>query len=233
MSNLAIIPIRMGSKRLPYKNVRDFFGKPIFVYTIEHAKNSYLFDEIMVSTESDLVDEMCSEYGQYIPFMRPEELAADNIKLVDVCAHVLEEYEERGRRFDNFCMLWATAPMRSAEDIVNSYGMLDVETDAVVAVTDYDLPVFCAMHIDDKNRMKPIFPKYIRLSSPEQPRAVCDNGSMCWVKVKAFKEHKTWLPPELKGYWMPRHHSVDIETIEDWNLTEYLYQHHFLNKKIR
>jgi N-acylneuraminate cytidylyltransferase len=224
MSNLAIIPIRMGSKRLKNKNIKEFFGKPIFLYTLEHASTCGIFDEIFVSTESELVAKMCADHGYDIPFMRPAELAQDTTKLVEVCAHALKEYEKRNQTFKNFCLLWATAPMRTAEDIVHAYKMLDEETDAVVAITNYDLPVFCAMYMDDQYRLDPVFPQYMKLSSGEQPKAFCDNGSMCWVKVRAFLKYHTWLPPRLKGYWMPRHRSVDIETIEDWRLTEYYYQ---------
>ena len=223
--------MRAGSKRLANKNIRDFFGKPIFVYTLEHARKCRLFNEIMVSTESEEVTDLCAEYGLDIPFLRPHELATDTTQLVHVCAHVIEAYEERGRNFDNFCILWATAPMRTAEDIVNAYKMFDEETDAVVAITNYDLPVFCAMYMDDKYRLEPVFPQYMKLSSGEQPRAFCDNGSMCWVRVSAFLQYHTWLPPRLKGYWMPKYCSVDIETIEDWNLAGYYYQ--FYNKRIK
>jgi len=228
--NLAIIPIRSGSKRIANKNIRNFFGKPIFVYTLEDTRKCGLFDEIMVSTESIDVVELCVKHGLEVPFLRPEDLASDNAQLVDVCAHVIEVYEERGCFFDNFCLLWATAPMRTAEDIVNAYNMLDKKAEAVVAITDYDLPVFCAMSINEEHYLKPLFPECQKLPSIKQPRATVDNGSMCWVKVKAFKEHKTWLPPKLKGYWMPRSRSIDLDDQEAWDLLEFYYKKYFLEK---
>lgn len=232
ISNIAIIPIRAGSKRLENKNIREFFGKPIFVHTLEHAKDSGLFDEIMVSTESRKVRELCAEYGLETPFSRPRELAADQAQLVHVVAHVLEEYERQGRSFDNFCLLWATAPMRTGADIQKAYAMLqDDDTEAVVGITDYTLPVFCAMGINGKQRLKPLFPEYQKLPGGKHPRAVCDNASMCWVKTSAFHRHGTWLPPKLKGYWMPRWYSIDIDTIEDWNLAAYYYENYFLKEK--
>lgn len=221
--NLAIIPIRMGSKRLPRKNVRDFFGKPIFLYTLEAARNSGLFSEILVSTESEEVRDICRTNGLDLPFMRPDELANDKAQLVQVIEHVLGEYDKIGLYFDNFCILWATAPLRSNEDIQKGYSMLDVDADAVVGVTDYNLPVFCAQSMDDFGGLCPIFPDMLRLPSAKMPNAVCDNGSFCWVKVDSFKRHNTWLPPKIKGYWMPKNRSVDIDTEEDWKLAEYYY----------
>lgn len=229
MSNLAIIPMRKGSKGLPDKNIRDFFGKPIFAYTLEHAKKSGLFDEIIISTDSQEIADLCREYGGNVPFMRPPEYATDTAQLVGVVKHVLETYEGEGRFFDRFCLLWATAPMRTSEDIKQAYAMLDDDTDAVVGVTDYDLPVFCALHADESSRLSPLFPEYQKLTRKQQPKAVVDNGAFCWVKRKAFQEHGTWLPPTLKGYWMPRHFSIDIDNEEDWDLASYYYQKYIIS----
>lgn len=230
-SNIAIIPIRMGSKRLPRKNVRPFFGKPIFVYTLEYARICGLFDEIIVSTESEEVRDICLEQGLKLPFMRPEELASDTAQLTKVIEHVLEEYERRGQTFDNFCILWATAPMRTDKDILDAYKLLGSDTEAVVGVSNYDLPVFCALRENEEGFMVPLFEEYQKLPSSQQPSVVVDNSTVCWVRVSAFFQHRTWLPPKLKGYWMPRHHSVDIDNEEDWELSEFYYKRYLLKKE--
>lgn len=224
MRNLAIIPVRMGSRRLPEKNIRPFFGKPIFVYSLEQARKADLFDEILVSTESRKVRELCAEHGLDLPFMRPDELATDTTQLVDVIRHVLDAYKDRGQTFDNFCLLWATAPLRTATDIRKAYQLLDPETEAVVGVTEYDLPVFCALEENQAGYLVPVFEEYQKLPARDQPEVSVDNGSLCWVRVSAFDKHGTWLPPRLKGYRMPRDVSVDIDTEEDWQLAEYYYR---------
>lgn len=228
MRNLALIPIRTGSKRLKNKNTREFFGKPIFLHTLEHARESGLFDTITVSTESEKVARMCEEYGFPVPFMRPPELATDKVQLVDVVSFVLGKFSELGNEFDNLCMLWATAPMRTADNIREAYMMFEDDTDAVVGVTEFDLPVFCALQENKKGFMVPLFEKYHKLPRSKQPQAFVDNSSMCWVRVSAFQKHGTWLPPNLKGYWMPRCCSVDIDSEEDWKLAEYYYKRHSL-----
>ena len=156
--------------------------------------------------------------------MRPAELAADTCQLVDVLAHVLEEYEQRGQDFDNICLLWATAPMRTAHDIRGAYELLDEDTEAVVAVTDFDLPVFCALSENENGFLTPLFPDYQKLPSDGQPRVIVDSSSMCWTRVSAFREQGTWMPLKLKGYWMQRRVSVDIETEQDWELAEFYYR---------
>lgn len=230
MKRLAIIPVRMGSKRLPKKNIREFFGKPLFLYSIDNARESGLFDEIHVSTESDLVISLSEQHGLHVPFKRAGHLASDTAQLQQVCEYVLEEYEKKGRLFDSFCILWATAPLRKPQDIVEAYKLLTPEVEAVVSVTDYDLPVFCAQRIEENGDLDPVFPEMLRLPGNKMPRVVCDNGNLCWVKKEAFWEHRTWLPPKTKGYWIPKHRSVDIDNEDDWMLAEYCYKRYILGE---
>ena len=77
MKNLAIIPARGGSKRIPRKNIRDFLGKPMIAYSIETALESGLFDEVMVSTDDGEIAEVAKKYGAKVPFMRSKEMADD------------------------------------------------------------------------------------------------------------------------------------------------------------
>ena len=84
MSNLAVIPARGGSKRIPRKNIRDFLGKPIIAYSIEVALESGLFDEVMVSTDDKEIAEVAKEYGATVPFHRSAETADDYATLADV-----------------------------------------------------------------------------------------------------------------------------------------------------
>lgn len=230
MSNLAIIPIRQGSRRLPGKNIRDFFGKPLVAYTLEYARKSGCFDEIMVSTDAPEIADICRAHGAAVPFLRPAELATDTAQLVDVVRHVLKNYAGRGVLFDNFCLLWATAPMRTADDIRQAYAMFDTQTEAVVGVTSYEISVFSGFQMDAEHGLVPLFPATLRLPSSKQPPVCAVNSSLCWVRVRAFEQHNTWLPPRLKGYLMPRRFSVDIDTQDDWDLAEYYYRKYFLSR---
>ena len=219
----------MGSKRIKGKNIKKFFGKPIFLYTVEHAKNCGLFDEIHISTESEELVKLCEQIDLKPEFLRPEHLATETTTLQEVFEFVLEEYSRRGKKFEEFCILWATAPMRTAQDILNSYKLLTEDFEGVVGVTDYNLPFFCAQKMDENKILDPLYPDILRNETPsnQMPYVVCDCGSLCWVKTDAFLKHKTWLPPKIKGYHLPRSRSVDIDTKEDWELAEYLFKKHF------
>lgn len=232
MSNLAIVPARLGSKRLPRKNIRPFFGKPILVYSVEQARRSGLFDDIIVSTESEEIREICEGHGIEIPFMRPTDLATDSAQLVDVVRHVLDTCQASGKSYDNFCILWATAPLRTATHICEAYALLSDRVEAVIGTTTYKRSVFSAMVIEEDGWLSPLFPDRLRSRRVEQPDVVVDNGSLCWVRTSAFREHGTWLPPKIKGYEMPRHCSQDIDDVQDWEAAEYFYQRYVLGRTV-
>jgi CMP-N-acetylneuraminic acid synthetase len=223
--NIAIIPVRTGSKRLANKNTLDFYGKPMFIHTVQAAVKSKMFDEIHVSTESLDVVEICKKYNLQVKFLRPKKLASDNASLESVCSFVLDKFEkEYGIAFDNFCLLWATAPLRGSQDIISSYGLLTDEFDAVVAVTDYDLPVFCAQEVGEDGFLVPKFPDMFWLPSQKMPKVYCDNGALCWVRVRAFVSEGVWMPKRTKPYFMNKNRSVDIDTKEDMDLAKLYFR---------
>ena len=100
MRAVAIITARGGSKRIPKKNIKEFFGKPIIAYSIEAALKSEMFDKVMVSTDSQEIAEISRKYGAEVPFMRSEKTSNDFAGTSDVILEVLEEYEKKGQFFD-------------------------------------------------------------------------------------------------------------------------------------
>ena len=110
MNRLAIITARGGSRRIPKKNIKDFCGKPIIAYSIEAAIESGLFDEVMVSTDSEEIAKIAQKYGAAVPFMRNEKTSDDYATTADVLLEVIENYRNLGRTFDYFCCIYPTAP---------------------------------------------------------------------------------------------------------------------------
>ena len=94
-SIIAIITARGGSKRIPRKNIKQFCGKPIIAYSIEAAKRSGIFDEIMVSTDDEEIAEVARVYGAEVPFMRSDKTSDDFATTRDVLMEVIEEYRKR------------------------------------------------------------------------------------------------------------------------------------------
>ena len=102
MSKVCIITARGGSKRIPKKNIKDFLGKPIIAYSIEAAFGSGVFDEVMVSTDSDEIAEVAKKYGAKVPFLRSDSNSNDFATTRDVLKEVIESYRAEGKEFDMF-----------------------------------------------------------------------------------------------------------------------------------
>ena len=130
MKNIAIIPARGGSKRIPRKNIKPFMGKPIITYSIEAALQSGLFEEVMVSTDDEEIAGIACKYGAKVPFMRSAEMSNDYAGTDDVILEVLRKYKEQGREFETVCCIYSTAPFVTPETV--SYTHLTLPTNSRV-----------------------------------------------------------------------------------------------------
>ena len=116
--NVAIIPARGGSKRIPRKNIKSFLGKPIIAYSIIEALKCGLFDEVVVSTDDEEIANIAIKYGAKVPFFRSVDTANDYAPLVAVVEEVVIELEKMNYQIENICCILPTAPLISADDIV-------------------------------------------------------------------------------------------------------------------
>ena len=139
MKNLAIITARGGSKRIPKKNIKEFCGKPIIAYSIKAALSAGIYDEVMVSTDSEEIAEIAKAHGAAVPFMRSEAASNDFATTADVIAEVLEEYNKLGKHFDSFTCVYQTAPFVTVEKLANAMRLLD-GADAVISVVKFSYP---------------------------------------------------------------------------------------------
>lgn len=115
---IAIVPARQGSKGLAKKNVIDFLGKPLLVWSIEVARKSKYVDRLIVSTDSTDIAIVGEKNGAEIPFIRPSYLSEDNSTSIDVVYHAIEFMrEELGENFDLVVLLEPTSPLRTSEDL--------------------------------------------------------------------------------------------------------------------
>lgn len=217
---LAVIPARGGSKRLPRKNIIDFKGRPIIAYTIEAALNSGLFNRVVVSTEDVEIADVAHGFGAEID-ERPDTLAGDHVRVVEVCLDLLEREERAGKTYDLMCCLYATAPLRQSKDIAAVAELIGPGCHFAMAVTEYDYPPLQALRKAADGRLTPMWPEWIEVRSQDTPKLVVDNGSTYAVSVDVFRREKRFYGPGLRGHLMPRNRSVDIDTKEDLVLAEH------------
>lgn len=220
MNRLAIIPARGGSKRFPRKNIAMFNELPIIAHTIQAAIASGQFSDVVVSSDDPEILHLAERYGA-TTHRRPAELATDSARVKDVCFHYLQSRIESGYHFDVLCVLYATAPLRNAEDIRGVVSLIGEGCDSALAVTGFDLPVHQALILGEDNKAEPAFPQLIEKRESEVPRFVVDNGSTYAVDVASFLTHRTFVTPQLKVYEMPRERSVDLDYPEDFELLKF------------
>jgi N-acylneuraminate cytidylyltransferase len=220
---ICVVPARGGSKRLPRKNVLLFHGKPMLAHSIAAAQASGCFERIVVSSEDDEVLTIADGFAVGI-HRRDEALASDQARVVDVMLDVLDSEAAAGRDYDVLCCLYPTAPLRSAADVEAVVALVvPGKSDFALAVTDYDLPPHQALRLDSNQGLEPMFPDLVELRDEEVGKLVVDNGSTYAVSTPAFRAHKSFYGPGLKGHIMPRARSVDINLPDDLDLADYYF----------
>ncbi len=221
MKNICIIPARGSSRRIPYKNIKDFHGKPIIAYTIEAALASRVFDVVMVSTESEEVAEVVRSFGALVPWMRPPELAEDATPMYEVIRHTLAEYGKREQFFENACMAYATAPMVTPQDFQESVKLL-IGYSAVIAVARDEYHHQRAMVIEN-GRLRRIYPVDHDRDSSTMYDTYHHAEMLWWVNCNQLMVTGTLHPANTAAYVVPAWRACNIDTPEDWGSAEKKY----------
>ena len=217
MRRVAIIPARGGSKRLPRKNILDLKGKPMIAWTIEAAINADIFERVVVSTEDQEIADIARSYGAEID-ERASELASDQARVVDVCFDFLEREEQQNRTYDLMCCLYATAPLRQAEDIRKTASLVKPgDCDIALAASPYDMPPHQALKVVG-DKVEPMWPDLVNKREADVGELIVDNGSTYAVNVEIFKKQKSFYGDNMKVHIMPRERSQDIDEEVDLDL---------------
>ncbi|WLB57012.1 pseudaminic acid cytidylyltransferase [Bradyrhizobium sp. 521_C7_N1_3] len=222
---IAVIPARGGSKRIPRKNIRPFCGKPIIAYSIEAARASGLFDEIIVSTDDAEIAEVARQFGATAPFVRPKEISDDHTGTAAVVKHAATWFIERGDDITHVCCIYATAPLIEARFLREAHDAL-TNSDAAFAfsVTSYAFPIQRALRMTPAGRVDPFHPEHRLTRSQDLAPAYHDAGQFYWGTAAAFLEDVPIFSERSVGVVLPRHLVQDIDTVEDWEQAEYMFR---------
>lgn len=220
---LAIIPARSNSKRLPRKNILDLEGKPLIAWTIEAALQSKYFDRVIVSTNNNEIASISKKYGADVPFMRPDRLATDEAKSVDVVLELLDRLKDDNECYDYIALLQPTSPLRGKKDINESVELLkDRNCEAVISVCKMEhSPQWCNV-LPDNNEMTNFLDNgIINKNSQDLNQFYRLNGAIYLCKTSRLKKEKTFfLSSKCFAHKMKDENSIDIDTMNDLNLAK-------------
>ncbi|MDC0198389.1 pseudaminic acid cytidylyltransferase [Candidatus Thioglobus sp.] len=223
--NICVIPARSGSRRIPRKNIKEFNGKPIIVYSIEAALKSNCFSQIIVSTDDDEISEVAKKYGAHVPFVRPDELSNDYVGTIPVIKHTIEWMEKNDNHIENVCCLYATAPFIKSKIISKAYQQLkNSSADYCFSVTSFAFPIQRAIRIVHGDKVEMFNPEHFDTRSQDLEESYHDAGQFYWGKAQAFKAELPLFSEVATPYVLPRYLVQDIDTVEDWIRAEAMYR---------
>lgn len=219
--NVAIIPARGGSKRIPRKNIREFAGKPMIAHSIECALRSGLFSRVVVSTDDAEISTVAREYGAEVPFTRPAALADDHAGTTEVVSHAVEWLRDDGSDFEAVCCIYATAPFVRSHDLESGLSLLRSDNwQYVFSATTFPAPVLRAFHRHADGGLEMLFPQHQRTRSQDLGEALHDAAQFYWGRPEAWLARAAIFERHSTVVLIPRWRVQDIDTEEDWMRAE-------------
>jgi len=223
---IALIPARGGSKRIPNKNIKLFAGKPLISYPIRAARDSGLFDRIIVSTDSIEISEIAEKEGAEVPFTRPPELADDFTPTIPVIKHAIRWLNGNSCSVDHCCCIYAN-PFVTSGNLVAAFGVLKEKRAAsVIPVTTFPFPIFRSVRINKQGAVEFIFPEKSLTRTQDLEEAFHDAGQFYWWNCEtlmATEEISRLQQMNRFPLVIPRSQVQDLDTPEDWIVAEKLY----------
>lgn len=225
-SILVTVCARGGSRGIPKKSIKIFCGKPLISHTIEQARKISWINKIVVSTDDEEIKSIAEKCGIEVPFLRPKELATDEISVIPAIIHAVKMAESYWKeKYDIVVNLGPTCPLRTAEDIRLTIKMLvdTPNTEAVFSVSkSHDNPYFNMVEIDGRG--------YINISKrnkksiarrQDAPEVYAMNGSVYSIWKQVLLAGKSFFTDKTRVYIMPRERSIDIDSSLDFELAEF------------
>ena len=225
------IPAKSNSERLPNKNNLELNGHPLYYYPIQCALKSHLFleDDVIFSSENDLMNQRASSYGASIPFVRPIELTKNHIGIVDVLLHFLNEMPKY-KDYDYAFIGLSTAPFTRPMDYDNSLKIIErKKANTLLSVTKNSNSIFQSMNLKDEL----LYPVFKDTFKTKQENSAYDtyhpNGCVHIIKIKTLLENKKYVVSPICAYEMDAHLGIDIDSKADYDFARFLLSQNLID----
>jgi CMP-N,N'-diacetyllegionaminic acid synthase len=224
--HLAIVPARGGSKGIPKKNIKLLGGKPLIQWTADAARESKLFDKIVLSTDSEEIAAVGRRVGLEVPYLRPAELATDGAPMLPVITNLLDYYKKQGYEPDVIFLLQPTSPFRRVETLKKSSELLLKDGyDSVVGVTrvpDGFSPYYL-MKINESGFLEFFFPAGLTMARRQDAMAAYHRcGSVFAFTKECLAKYGDIYGKKCHPLVADEREGVNIDTMADWEQAEAL-----------
>lgn len=216
MKNLiAVIPARIGSKRVPKKNIKLLDGKPLIVHTIEVAKECKLFDKIIVSTDSAEIQDLCRKLCVEV-IIRPENLSTDDAKTEEALLHVVDTLESNKFFPETIVTLEPTSPFRKTSTILNAIKKFSSNHyDSLISVVKET----GFLWKEYSNKLQELYSGQSRRSQ-ERNDVYKETGVVYITDVKFLKKTKKIVGGNFTYIEVDNEESLDINTKLDFDIAK-------------
>ena len=224
-NSIAIIPARGGSKRLPRKNILDFYGKPLIAWTIEAALKSECFKYVLVSTENEEIADISIKYGAKVPFLRKENFDDYSSSSEATYSALKQATKFWGIEFEMVAQLMANCPLRDYLDIQKSIDIFK-ESNYASQLSCFKLGwmnPWWAFQIKKNNEIEEIFKHKAEYRSQDLPELYCPTGAIWIAKVEQFLKEKNFRMKNYKYIPIDWVSAMDIDNEEDLLLAKALF----------
>lgn len=223
---LGVIPARGGSKGIPNKNIINLCGRPLISYTLDAAKKSRYLTDVIVSTDSKEIAAVAKSFGGHVPFMRPNNLAADSTPSAPVVAHAIDFMENLNKfKYDAVILLQPTTPLRITNDIDKVINLwIEERVDSVVSVVNVGSEHPLRMKRIIGNRLINYIDQGVEDMRPRQhlPSVYIRNGAVYLRGRDAFMNSMSLVGENVLPYIMPEERSINIDAIKDLVYAEFV-----------
>jgi CMP-N,N'-diacetyllegionaminic acid synthase len=229
--NIALIPARFGSKRIPGKNLKLLNNKPLIYYAIKAAQDTKLFSEIIVSTDSQEIANVAMNYGASVPLLRPLEYATDVSSDIEWVSHAINFMVKTPRDKINFVsILRPTSPLRTSGTIINALWLLKSNpwADSIRAMEITDKHPGKMWVLDRENRANPYLDQSNEtIPTHNKPTQTLEtlwvqNASLEIIKFKSLILTNSISGNNVLGFEMPGIEGFDINTQRDFEFLEFI-----------
>ena len=226
MKYIALICARSNSKGVPGKNIKFLGGMPLIAWSIKTAKSIECISKVIVSTDSLEIAKIASEFGAEVPFIRPAELAEDDSPEWLVWRHAIDYIESTNQKIDGLIVIPPTAPLRSSQDVISCIKQFEKgDVDTIITVCNASRsPYFNMIKKNHEGLASLVITPENNISRRQDSPEVFDMTTVAYIiRPKFLKENNGIFDGRVKSVDVPPERAIDIDTILDFEIAEFLH----------